>query len=215
MDAGRLQFALVFRLCRRVFRLFGCAPTRARQRQRQRTDAQLATRAGLQLLYFRRTDNELEFILMALLSCVYGYFITRFQWLWRLVARKNEQTNARTHERTIVCMLFVDCCLLSAVELYSFALFFFLLGLYHQPSKYLPLLTGVLGSITMTFFVFFVYPYLFRCFLGGTGAIVTRVLGTDNDTRTPRYEIEVRNWFSSQSGVCVCVCAFVLFVLVN
>ena len=134
----------------------------------------------MQLAYFRRVDNELEFILMGLLSCVYGYFITRFQWLWRLVA----------------------------LELYSFALFFFLLGLYHQPNKYLPLLTGVLGSVTLTMFVFFIYPYVFRCFLGGTGAIVTRLLDTDRETQAPRYEIEVRNWFASQSGEVIAICFY-------
>ena len=80
-----------------------------------------------------------------------GYIITRFRWMIRLIA----------------------------IEAYSFALFFFLLDLYSQvkakrcfiffliffvcqPSKFLPLGIGTIGSVTMTLFVFFIYPYLHR-----------------------------------------------------
>jgi hypothetical protein len=58
----------------------------------------------VQIAFFQRAENELEFILMGLLSVFYGSMITRLQWMWRLVA----------------------------IELYSYVLFFFLLNLYSQ-----------------------------------------------------------------------------------
>ena len=125
----------------------------------------------LQLLYFRRRAGYyLEFVLMGVVSLAGGLTIHRYRWLVRFVG----------------------------LECYSFALFFFLLDLYSQPAKYLPLALGVIVSVTVTLVVFFVYPHLHRCFLGGTGAIVSRLVARDDATNVSTYEIDVRNWFRAR-----------------
>jgi len=123
----------------------------------------------LQLFYFERIEGHwLEFLSMLLVSAFLGYIITRFRWMIRLIA----------------------------IEAYSFALFFFLLDLYSQPSKFLPLGIGTIGSVTMTLFVFFIYPYLHRCYLGGTGAMRMRVVASELGGTATRYELDVKNWLA-------------------
>ena len=130
----------------------------------------------LQLFYFQRQDGHmLEFVLMLTVSAFYGYALTRFHWLTRLIG----------------------------LELYSFALFFFLLDLYNQPQKYLPLALGVIGAVTFTLLVWFVYPYLHRCFLGSTGAVLSRLVSSNAKLGVSRYEIDITNWFNGQTTTSV------------
>ena len=140
------------------------------------------------MLYFKRTDGfYTEFVLMAVVSLGYALVLPRQQLLVRLLA----------------------------LEAYSFALFFVLLGLYSQPAKYLPLALGVIVSATVTLVGFFVYPHLHRCFLGGTGALVSRLRSHDDRTGVATYEIAVRNWLTGQTrSVCSCCCLlFYVFCL--
>jgi hypothetical protein len=94
------------------------------------------------------------------------------------------------------------------MEIYSFFLIFFLMDLYWEESKYIPLGIAVGGGILMTFIAFMIFPYIFHCYLECTGSVTPKlpppkegVVAPSSDDPNVRIEFEQKGFFLGGTSV--------------
>lgn len=124
----------------------------------------------LQIVKFHRTEGFwLEHILMGNVSLTLAFIASRFGWFVRCI--------------------FLEC--------YGSLFIFFVDNMYDNSTNYIILASGLCAVIVFTVICFFIYPYLLRCYLSCSGAIVMKFNPAGIKGDANRYVIKQKDCFRS------------------